>query len=62
MSGACSLQMGWSRRHPARGVVERNNEAIVNWVKQTEGETEFPGKTACQSDYHPEHGRPEGSW
>ncbi len=26
-------QMGWSRQRPARRAVERNDEAIANWVK-----------------------------
>jgi transposase len=30
-------QMGWSRQRPARRAVERNDEAIANWVK-----TEWP--------------------
>lgn len=27
-------QMGWSRQRPARRAVERNEEAIANWVKK----------------------------
>ena len=27
-------QMGWSRQRPARRAVERNDEAIVRWVKE----------------------------